>query len=211
MFFRNRMPEIQKFLTSKGLCLNRNSTASLVRHNRLDLYLHQVLLDVMSVCSLFNKNLHDRTLNLQTFQEITISLCYRLLRFRSLNDIRQQSDIEAAYHVGLIIFMMTTFLQYDRRRIVDFKLIPLCLRDILDSRLDEYDNEFVLWLMMVGGIWISVDVDGEMLAPRTRITAQRLGIDTWDGARSSVSKLPWINALHDQPGRRVWDRLHYGH
>jgi len=210
MFFRDRMPEVQKILALKGLCLNRNSTATLVGLNRLDLYFHQILLDAMGLCALFNNDLHNCTLDLETFQEIVISLCYSLLRFRSLNDSKQQSDMQAAYHIGLTIFMMTVFLQYDRRRILDYNLIPLCLREFLDSRLDELEDEAILWLMIVGGIWISGDDDREWLAPRTRMMAQRLGIDTWDEVRSSVSKFPWINALHDEPGRSLWNRLRCG-
>ena len=134
-YFRNRMPEVQKSLASKGFCFELNSTAFLIEHNGLEPYLLHILLDIMSVCSLFN-NLPKDTLDLETFQEIKISLCYRLLRFRSLDETRQQSDIQTAYHLGFVIFMMTTFLQHDRRRIIDFKLIPLCLAHLLASGLD---------------------------------------------------------------------------
>lgn len=207
LYFRDRMPNIQRSLASKGFIFDLNRTEFPEKQHILDSHLHQILLDTMNICSLFN-NLQKHTIDLETFQEIKISLCYRLLRFRSLHEIRLRSDIQTAYHLGLIILMMTTFLQHDSRRIMTFNLIPLCLEEVLASGLDEHRDEFMLWFMMIGGIWMSADVDGNLLASETRVTAQRLGITTWKEARNIVSKFPWVYSLHDEPGCSFWNCLY---
>ena len=209
MFFRDRMSECRIILAANGLSLDRAPATSSIQYKQLDPYLYEILLDIMSLCSLFNENLLNRTIDLMTFQEILVSLCYRLLRFRSLNGSRQVSGIQAAYHIGLTVFTMTIFLQHDHRRIIHYGLIPLRLEDVLSNGMDEYENDFLFWLLIVGGIWVSSDESGDWLLPRIRIVAQRGGYDTWDEARNSICKFPWLNALHDQPGHKLWDQVHH--
>jgi hypothetical protein len=203
------MHHVQNSLWAQGLHLDRNSSDSSTRFNQLHPYLRDILLDAMSISSLFN-NLGNKKVEYMIFLEVLISLCYRLLSFCSLGDASTRCDLQATHHIGLIIFTMTMFLQHDRRRIINYNLIPLCLKNVLQAEVLEEEDELALWLMIIGGIWIS-DADGDWLAPRIRATAQRLGFDSWDKARGSVCKYPWINSLHDQLGRGLWNRVHSLH
>ncbi|KAL6401646.1 hypothetical protein AUP68_15523 [Ilyonectria robusta] len=207
MFFRNRMPEVQVLLAPKGLSFDRPSAASSVQHKGLNPQLHEILLDVLGSSSLFNNRVRVHAVDLLTYQEMLVSICYRLIRFHPLDEPRLESDVEAIYHTGLTIFMMTIFLQYDRRRIMDHELASFCFRDTLDRTSLERDNELVLWYMIIGGIWISGEVDGDWLAPRIWMVAENLGIKSWDEVRKCVGKFPWVNVLHDEPGRVLWDHV----
>lgn len=204
------MHHVRSSLWAQGLRLDRNLDVSSTRYNHLDPCLRGTLLDIMSISSLFN-SLGDKTVDYMTFLEILISLCYRLLLFRSLSDASTRCDVQAGYHIGLTIFTMTLFLQSDRRRMINYSLIPVCLRSVLRSEVAEQEDEDSLWLMIIGGIWISDEPDSDWLALRIRSMAQRLGLDSWDKARDRVSKYPWIGSQHDQPGHELWNRVHYLH
>ena len=162
----------------------------------------------MEVCALLNER--TVTLDLKAFLEIMISICYRLLRYRSLNDVERPCDSDAAYHMGLIIFMMTTFLHHKHHQIMDYKLVTLCFKDVVDGQSEELDNELLLWLLIVGGMWIAGDSHSEWLSHKIRTTTQRLGVDSRDEARKCMARFPWIDALHDEWSQRLWDELHFG-
>lgn len=204
------MDRVRNSLWAQDLPLDRNLDMSSTRYNHLDPHLREILWDVMSISSLFN-SLGDKTVDYMIFLEILISLCYRLLRFRSLGDASTRCDVQAGYHIGLTIFTMTLFLQNDRRRMINYSLIPVCLGSVLRSEVAEQKDEDALWLMIIGGIWISDEPESDWFAPRIRSVAQRLGLDSWDKARNCLCKYPWIGSQHDQPGRELWNRAHYLH
>ncbi|KAL9112692.1 MAG: hypothetical protein Q9227_002995 [Pyrenula ochraceoflavens] len=211
MFFRDRVAEIQTLLASEGCILKQRSASLAVQDDRMDQYLLETLSGVGIFCSLLNGNLQNRTLDLVTFQDMVMSLCYRLLKFRSLNESRQRIDQDSPYHIGLIILMMTIFLKYGNRQIVQYKLIPLCLRDVLKSQLNKCQDAVLLWLMMLGGIWMFGDTDNEWFTSKMRRTIRRLAINSWDEAQRLIAGLPWINVLHDGPSRELWNRVHDGY
>lgn len=173
--------------------------------------LHRVLTEVMCICSLFNSHRNDFTIDLVTFQELIISLSCRLLRYRTLKESRQKSDLQSAYHLGLVLFIMTTFLQHEMRRILEYNLISFCLKDILDKRSQDLPDDFVLWLVLVGGVWTVDSEQKEWLSRMIRSKAQILGLLTWNKAQIAVSKYPWINVLHDLPSCELWTIAHGDH
>ena len=208
LFFRDSMSEVQITLASSGLSLDRTSAASAIRHNGLDPNLYEILLDVKSLTSLFNNILADLTIDLNTFHEMLVSICCRLIRFHPLQSPRQESNIDAVYHIGLTVFMITLFLQYGGRQTSPYELVSLRLRDVLDGELNELDDDLVLWLMFVGSIWVSGGTDGSWIISKIRRLARRLGINSWAKVQRSVSTFPWISALHDQLGRIVWNSVY---
>ena len=203
MFFRDRMPHVRTVLASWGIKFDRAAAEARVRHQVLDAYLHDTIIDVVCVCTLFNYEIGSRQLDLLTFQEMEYSLCYRLLNFRALNDA-SKTPVQAAYHIGLLMLMMTMFLRFDRRRVLDYRRTTLELSNTLDNWPDDGDNELLLWLTIVGGIWISGDLDNEWLHPKIRQVSQNLGLASWDAVLGVIKKFPWLHALHDVPGRELW-------
>ncbi len=209
MFFRDRIADVQEELASQGLSFDRASALSSIQHDGLDPDIHGPLLDALYLSALFNTEQYNYTLDVLTFQEIHFSICYRLFRFRLLECPRREYDVQITYHTGLTIFMMTLFLQFDCRRVLDYSLICLCLRDVLNNGPDEHDGSgLVLWLILVGGIWILGDADEDWLYPRIRSETRRLGLETWDEVLGVVTKFPWVHHLHGQPGRSVWNQVH---
>lgn len=209
LFYRDEMPKVRHILIDQGLCISPAEAAAAVRHTSLDPDLHDVLADIIMICTFFNNNLPTITLNFTLFLETHVSICYRLLRFHELETPWSPLDsIQAAYHTALTILMMSMFLHYDRRRVMDYGLITRHLWLALDGvPVGEQEDELNLWVMMMGGLWISADDHVILLAPKIMITAERLGICTWEDMLSSVTKFPWIHALHDEPGRELWKKI----
>lgn len=206
MFFRNCMTEVRKTLLSKGCQLDHPLTSPPARYN-LSICLQDIFSDVMSFCSLLNTGTSTLVLDFLSFEEVLMSVFYRLLNFRSLNESRKCSDLQAIYHVGLIVFMMTTFLQFNRHKIMNHRLLSLCIRDVLDSEIHGGDDDLTFWFMIVGGIWASDDIKGDWLHQRIRGMAVRRRIDSWNEARQILCMFPWANALHDKPGYKLWNKM----
>lgn len=204
-FFRDRMNEVRNSLQVQNLPLDRELNVPWTKYDNLDPYLEDIFLDAMDICSLFNQ-LGGKTVDYTIFLEVLISLCYRLLRFRSLHDANILADNQSAYHIGLVVFMMSLFLQNDRCRLINYILIPTCLKNLLQDELRQ-DMELSFWLLMIGGIWISDEPEHKWLNPKLRATAHWLGLTCWDDVKRSVCKFPWINGLHDQLGRSLWERV----
>ncbi|KAJ6109982.1 hypothetical protein N7486_002217 [Penicillium sp. IBT 16267x] len=209
-FFRDHFYDVRQSLRAQDLRLGRDSGVLSPQHENIDQYLWHILLDTMYICSLFNDP-GRKTVDYMIFLEVLISICYRLLKFRSLRDASTLFDKQSAHHIGLITFMMTMFLQNDRCRLINYSLVPICLKNALQDELSRQHIEFSFWLTIIGGIWISDELESEWIALKLRNGAQRLGLTSWEDARRFVCRYPWINGLHDHPGRILWERAHNFH
>lgn len=191
----------------KGVHIDRTAVLTSPLGHRLDAKLHEILLDVTALCRLFKDDQNPGSVDLVTFQEIIISICYRLLRFRSLNESRRMLDQHSAIHVGLMIFIMTIFIHHGRRKMITFEVVVDILLDISSEPADGQNDYVLFWLLMIGGIWASDDAWGNQIVPRLKETAKRMGIGSWDDARTAIQKMPWIPPVHDRPGETLWTKL----
>lgn len=199
------MSTVHTALAARGLRLDRALAASTVRHSTLDPYLYDILLDITCLTSLLNNFPIGRTIDPQTFQEIVISIGSRLLRFHSLQDSKQIPTIDTVYHIGLTILVMTTFLQYEGTRVMDYENIFARFREVLDYPTDGIDHDLFIWLMFIGGTWVSGGIYTSWLTAKIRSLALHLHINSWDEIRGHITRFPWINAVHEHMGRSLWD------
>lgn len=209
LFFRDRMSEVRSTLQSRGLNFDPGFTSRKYQEDGLHTDIQDIIADVMSLTSLFNNPPTRQTLDVGTFLEIVISICCRLIQFRPLQSPKPERKREAAYHIGLITFMTTLFLQWDHRRIQEYHLISQRLREVLDEDFDSNDGDLLLWLLFIASLWFA-GTDSHWLISRIKALAVQLGIDDWSRVRDSICVFPWINVLHDQIGRGVWDLVYQG-
>ena len=202
-FFRDKMPQVRDSLFVGGPHLDQIPHAPPVLHEGLDTRLHEVLVDVLHVSSVFNRHSLRRRASLIVYQEMVLSILYRLLNFQPLDGSRPGPDIEAAYRIGLTIFMTTIFLQHQHHCFIDLSLTLQSLKDIVETRIKE--SELAFWAMVIGGIWMWDDPGGEWLAPKLRAASQDLGIKNWGEAHRVLKRFPWIDRIHDESGRQVWE------
>lgn len=201
LFFRDRMVKVRGITK---LDIDGNAAASCPQHNLLEPYLHGILVDMMGVALLFN---NGAKIDLETFQEMILSLGYRLLQFHPPEE-GGSWQLQASYHIGLTIFNMMVFLHAGRRQILEYERIDRQLKKILDTDLEDNNPELALWISILGGVWASDGYDEHWLPPRIRLMAARLDIRSWDEACAVIGHFPWVHALHDAPGHALWDLAH---
>jgi hypothetical protein len=209
LFFRDRMSEVRNTLASKGLNFSSVSISSKRQQDEINPYLQGILEDVMGMAVLFNSLPAGQTLDLGTFLEMVTSICCRLVRFRPLQSTKFEPKKDAAYHIGLTVFMTTLFLQWDSRRIQEYDSISRRLREVLDNEFDAHDSNLLLWLLFIANLWVSA-TDRHWLILRIRMLSVQIGIDKWSTVHDFLCKFPWINILHNQTGRAIWDLVHEG-
>lgn len=204
VFFRDRFSEVRSTIAS----INRNShsvsTTPTRQNNEINPYLQNILDDTMIVSSFFNSASNSQTLDITMFLELLVSICCRLIRFLPLQNQKPKCKVKAAYHIGLLTFMTTLFLQWDIRRIDEYNKVSERLREVINDDLDNLDSDFVLWFLFIASMWFSVTCEHGLVL-RIRTLTTRLDITSWSRVRDSLSKFPWICALHDQPGRLIWN------
>lgn len=201
------MSETLVILESKGFDVRRDVTACGIRYDGLDPALYEILLDVTSIAYLFNNLPADQTVDTYLFQELVVSVCFRLVEFRPEQGSSDRHSTEAALHIGLTAFMMTLFLQHSYRRLIDYDLVSLRLKDALNRHLHELDDDLGLWLVFIGRVW-TWGSDDEFWAGKIREVVQRLGITHEADVLKSVKRLPWITTLHDKLSHMVWASLY---
>ncbi|OBT65829.1 hypothetical protein VE03_05446 [Pseudogymnoascus sp. 23342-1-I1] len=203
LFFRDCFSEVQTTLKSKGFARSRILDIPLTQYEQLHPYLRDILLDALDVAAVLNNFVGDEFLGLVTFQEILVSICSRLIHFRPLKSEIPVSQVEAAYHIGLLIYIMSLFLQHDSCRIMDYDLVTVRLKEVLDC-YQELDEDLALWLMCLGSIWFADGLYGLWLGPMISQFIRTTRIGNWLEVHDRVSRLPWINAVHEDRGRSAW-------
>ncbi|RFU81113.1 hypothetical protein TARUN_1090 [Trichoderma arundinaceum] len=205
LFFRDRMAKVRNTLALTKLDIDGDAAASCPQHNLLEPYLHAILVDMMGVALLFNNGVQ---LDLETLQEMILSLGYRLIQFHPSEEERKLWQLQTSYHIGLTIFTMTVFLHAGRRQILDYERVDRRLKEILDTDLEDHNPELALWLSILGGVWASDGYGGHWIPPKIRLMSMRLDIRSWDDVYIVIGHFPWIHALHDDPGHALWDQAH---
>ncbi|KAE8326024.1 hypothetical protein BDV39DRAFT_216191 [Aspergillus sergii] len=208
MFFRDHMPEVWNKLASDG---HRLDHAPVTPWNGLHPHLNAIFSDIMNLCCLLNCKPRQPILDLLGFEETFVSICYRLLRFLPMQDFPCRIDMQTVCHLGLLMFTMTTFFQVGQKQIVDFKALSLRFQNFLNSDSCELEDSMSLWLLTLCGIWCSKDINNGLVASRIHLLAEQQGIDSWSELRGCLGTFPWIHALHDEPGHRLWDQISWSY
>lgn len=206
LFYRDEMIRIQSSLVLRGFPLKSNQDSHHFGELQLSITIREAFSNLMRVCDLFNQHIDKKPLDLVEFQEILVSVCYRLLSFRTLNESRLSKDIDSAYSIGLLIFIMSIFWNNHQSRLAKPGLIAACVKKALEVG-DELEEEFVFWLLVLGGISVSGVDDREWMLVRLRRRAREASVITWDDARSCLLKFPWISVVHDASGQGLWNKV----
>jgi hypothetical protein len=202
-FHRSNMPQIISTLHALDLPFDQEAAYKRVQHPTLDPALLDVLLDVTCTSTLFSDIPSARKVDLYLFQELLVSICYRLL---AIPHSHSPPRIEDAYHVGLTIFMMSLFLQIGSQRVMNYNNVTKRLKNILEGDILESEDGLKFWLLMLGGVWVTDDDNVEWLIPMMFTQRRKMQLCNWSEAKEVLERWMWIGVLHDGPGRMVWER-----
>ncbi|KAF3923873.1 hypothetical protein ABW21_db0208221 [Orbilia brochopaga] len=143
------------------------------------------------------------------FQEILISVCYRLLHAHPLMDERPANFAEDACHLALLALMTRMLIRPDGYRArMSYTLVANLLGCAIGALGNgEQDDEFMLWLLFAGGISVLDPRRETWLAVRLAKCTVALGVDSWAAAREILMRFPWVQHFHDKPGEELWNSL----
>lgn len=170
--------------------------------------LASILLSLGSFATHLNNRESEGRLKLDplTYMEIMVSLLYRLIEFSPLGQSLAMSGglYDDMIHLAMLAFMTTLLPKYG-----DECSSPL-LSDRLDSAIHNVTavgtlysgSSLLLWALFIGGISVLKCKDH-----RSSIleTCERLNLQDWSAVHRQLCRFPWIHALHDVPGRCLWD------
>ncbi|RAH40153.1 uncharacterized protein BO95DRAFT_425414 [Aspergillus brunneoviolaceus CBS 621.78] len=139
--------------------------------------------------------------------DLVLSFGYRLLQFSPLQGPRPVSHLDDVIHLGLIIFLCTFIRRLDRG-IADNYLLAKRLRSVAEKvGTDRETQEALLWALLVGTASILSRDIPEWLTVMVATLIQSLGLATWEDTLYLLHQYPWVNALHDEPARGLWQKV----
>lgn len=171
-----------------------------------DIVIRGVFLDLTRVSRLLDRDRSCFRLEPLTYQEILISVVYRLLYRCPLAEDRLDSVNDNACHLGILALMTTLFFQHGRRLRISYALLAKKIRNATETMASQglMGSTMFLWLLFVGGISVFDAKDRDWLLPRIRECLSIHDIDNWEHARQRIRELPWFNAVHDKPAEELW-------
>lgn len=205
-FQRDRMLELEQKFASLHLPFDREASRQLVRHSGLNVGLVEVLVDAITTSALFNDLSSVQKIDLYLFQELLITIFYRLLTIPFHPNPSSPPTIEDAYHAGLTLFMTTLFLQYGSKRALHCVSITGRLKIVLQSTTLEREDGLKLWLLMLNCVWVMGDGEADWLLPIVGEQSRKMDLSAWEEARKVVERYPWIGRLHDESARLFWEK-----
>ncbi|KAF7533748.1 hypothetical protein G7054_g6815 [Neopestalotiopsis clavispora] len=177
----------------------------------LDPLLEDVLQDAMDLATTLNKGFKCPEYKNLDLQMILVSVGTRLLKFRPLESAHDRSETDAILHLGLLLYMMTLFFQYDLRRVWEFPLVMRRLQDVLMTQRTAWMRKeckpLLLWTLLMGSIWALADDKEQWVVRILQETANDMVITDFDGIISCVQDFPWVHAIHDEPAHSVWSMI----
>ena len=81
--------------------------------------LYETFCDVLAVALIFENKLSSRPVDIFTFGDIFVSLCYRLMKMQA--DAAREGQKEDSYLLGMLMFSMALFLRLDQGRLMDYE------------------------------------------------------------------------------------------
>ncbi|KAL4867502.1 hypothetical protein BDV12DRAFT_120242 [Aspergillus spectabilis] len=170
-----------------------------------------IMLALLSFSRLLNKAERSKYLKLDPldYTETLLWLLYRLIEavpplHPSTEPGACNGDVSC---LTMLAFMTTLLPEYTR----DGPRCPLSsnrLGNVVQDIASEFSDSnppLLLWMLFIGGISVLNLKDHPWLSRLITNTCERLELDTWADIQRRLSQFPWIFALHEAPGRRLWD------
>lgn len=208
LLFLDKTSQILTHVRTRDYALQRKDARLRVSFDRLGHSLRGIWNDTMSASALLYDLAEGKSLDINTYYDVILSLSYRLLKFRTLNEAKVMLDKHSAHHMALVAVLMTVLMQHTPRRILKLQLAIECLETIfLLSISNDDDDEFVLWFAIITNMWIMGERDQEWLVQIIRDRSARLGLSSWEEVQTIMQEFPWIDQIHDEPGRKIWNSV----
>lgn len=130
------------------------------------------------------------------------SVMYPLLQMKAF----EKFSIDEVIRLGLLVFSSHVFLNWQGIKPPNSHLPRLYRNCLLQLKLpNELAPQVLLWLLMVGAIVVFSPADDVWLRPWIRVNIEMCGVGDWTELHNQLKMFPWIDNLHDGPGRVIYD------
>ena len=169
--------------------------------------------DLISVAHFLNNKPPCVRIEPFTYQEILISISYRLLHLCSPADLTHafQTDLEELCHFSMLAMITTLFFQHGAfGHLVAYKTLTERLQSAIEraSKTEFMYDPIFLWALFTGGISVFRNASNKAwFSLLIKAYLSRFRIDDWTDARIEIKKFPWIDIVHDCPGIELWRTL----
>ncbi|KUJ11890.1 uncharacterized protein LY89DRAFT_722304 [Mollisia scopiformis] len=169
----------------------------------LDERLHNVLRDVHAFSCISNVAYQTtRKLSPETYNEMTISILYRLTHLFFESDLLQE-----AIRLGLLVFSSTIFLQ---RHIIEqpYENLLNLYGDALlglfahGSSTDALPVPVILWLTILSDMVAGKEIPS---TDRLHTVIGRASIESWSQASEVLRSIAWVDFIHEKRGKEVFE------
>ncbi|CAK7213093.1 hypothetical protein SBRCBS47491_001685 [Sporothrix bragantina] len=222
LFHRDVLGRTLREIDDDEACRRRADEISRAHHRALaqrQPVLYSTFRDVLTVSLLFEGVLPARPIDMFTFGDIFMSMCYRLMKIQA--DMARDGQEENIYQLGMMMFSMTLFLRFDQGRLFEYRSIGQRFRNYLEDSVfnttdrkssgettqDEEDetrregergeaqnqDEACFWILMMGSDWT-------------------LGSkQTWQGPKRMEDSPGWqqsvlrVRQVSDRLGLEIWE------
>lgn len=174
--------------------------------------LQPALLDIFEgiqhFASLLNRVYEKDKIDPIRYSQHAQHLIYRLLQFAPLSESERLCGSQGLLHLTLVAFTATLLPEYGRQH-ARYDLLSEKIRSRLRSFtiLNPWDMDLRLWILFIVGISVIEASEDDWLLPLVQTTCRELGIRTWNKVQEKLRDMLWIGALHDNPGRRLFDAI----
>lgn len=172
----------------------------------LDPILSGIFIDVRHFASLLNGIRETTKVDPLDYSQHGQHLLYRLLWFAPVLQFEKLAPKEELLQLTLASFIITLLPEHGGQH----KRFDLLSRRIHAS-FDKYaaagvdDLSLCLWVLFVSGISVTDSSDDHWLLRSIGATLDGLDVHDWDGVREKLRHIMWIGALHDTPGRKLFE------
>lgn len=146
------------------------------------------------------------------YTETLLSLLYRLVE---ASPPKQNSLYDNGTYLAILAFMTTLLPEYTH----DGPGYPLlsdrlgdAVQTLCAAALESSPSgaPLLLWILFISGVTVLNLKGRQWLSPLIADTCERLKLDNWAAIRQRLSQFPWVFALHDAPGHRLWEHVQLG-
>lgn len=135
----------------------------------------------------------------EAFQEIMLSIQYRLLQLDFSSDL---NPLQEALRVGLLAYESTIFLQIQGMKLKSDSFNVQMQEAIQEVAVQgEATANVKLWLLLVGSMMVFSGSEEWLVQSIRSLT----GRQTWEEVRERVKEVMWIDVIHDVPGRQAYE------
>lgn len=132
------------------------------------------------------------------------SSMYRLLQMNHFDP----TSIDEGIRLGLLVFSSHIFLHWQDITLPHTYLpntYRTCLLNLKLPSADTFPPQILLWLLIVGSLSTFTPADSAWLTPWVRVNIELCEAHTWSELRAQLKTFPWIDILHDKPGRAIYE------